>query len=144
MLSIFKRRLEQQTDSIYVFNSHGRYGRVIEPKKIIAKIAVKAGIEFTLHDLRRTFTTTAESLNVGTYTIKRLLNHKTKRDDVTAGYTVLTPEELRKPAQAIEDEILIQSGLKQQKGRITEQINSLLTSFSEVERHKILVQMLER
>ncbi|MCI2283032.1 hypothetical protein L3081_05995 [Colwellia sp. MSW7] len=23
-------------------------------------------------------------LNVGTYTIKRLLNHKTKRDDVTA------------------------------------------------------------
>lgn len=55
------------------------------------------------------------------YTIKRLLNHKTKRDDVTAGYTVLTPKELKEPAQAIEDEILIQAGMKQQNIGITEE-----------------------
>jgi hypothetical protein len=67
-----------------------------------------------LHDLRITFTTTAEALNVGTYIIKRLLNHIAKRDDVTAGYTVLTHQELREPAQAIEDEFLIQAGLKAQ------------------------------
>ncbi len=124
-----------------MFNSNGKYGRVIEPKKIIAKIGEKAGINFTLHDLRRTFTTTAEGLNVGTYTIKRWLNHKTKRDDVTAGYTVLTPEELRKPAQAIEDEILIQAGLKQQKIGVTEQINNLLAGLSEVEKRKVLLQI---
>jgi integrase len=141
LLTIFEHRLAQRTDSNYVFNSNGKYGRVIEPKKIIAKIGEKAGITFTLHDLRRTFTTTAEGLNVGTYTIKRLLNHKTKRDDVTAGYTVLTPEELREPAQAIEDEILFQAGVKQQKVGITEKINNLLTGLSEVEKRKVLLQI---
>ena len=141
LLTIFENRLAQKTDSNYVFNSNGTYGRVIEPKKVIAKIGEKAGITFTLHDLRRTFTTTAEGLNVGTYTIKRLLNHKTKRDYVTAGYTVLTPEELRKPAQAIEDEILIPAGLKQQKIGVTEQINNLLAGLSEVEKHKVLLQI---
>lgn len=144
LFTILRRRLTQKIDSDYVFNSHGQYGRVVEPKKIIAKIGVKAGIEFTLHDLRRTFTTTAESLNIGTYTIKRLLNHKTKRDDVTAGYTVLTPEELRQPAQAIEDEILIQARLKQQKVGVTEQINNLLASLSEEEKHRVLLQITYR
>ena len=141
LLTIFEHRLAQKTDSNYVFNSHGQYGRVIEPKKIIAKIGDNAGINFTLHDLRRTFTTTAEGLNVGTYTIKRLLNHKTKRDDVTAGYTVLTPEELREPAQAIEDEILIQAGLKQKKIGVTEQITILLAGLSEIEKRKVLLQI---
>jgi integrase len=141
LLAIFKRRLTQKTDSDYVFNSHGQYGRVVEPKKIIAKIAGRSGIEFTLHDLRRTFTTTAESLNVGTYTIKRLLNHKTKRDDVTAGYTVLTPEELRNPAQAIEDEILIQAAMKQPKIGITEQINNLLAKLTKIEKHNVLLKI---
>ncbi len=141
VLAILKRRLAQKTDSDYVFNSHGQYGRVVEPKKIIVKLNKSAGIEFTLHDLRRTFTTTAESLNVGTYTIKRLLNHKTKRDDVTAGYTVLTPEELRKPAQAIEDEILVQAGLKQQNSGLTEQITNLLASLSDEDKKKILFQL---
>ena len=141
LLTIFEHRFAQKTDSDYVFNSNGTYGRVIEPKKVIAKIGKKAAITFTLHDLRRTFTTTAEGLNVGTYTIKRLLNHKTKRDDVTAGYTVLTPEELREPAQAIENEILIQAGLKQQKVGVTEQINNLLAGLSEVEKQKVLMQL---
>lgn len=144
LLTILKRRLAQRTESDYVFNSHGQYGRVVEPKKVIAKIGEKAGIIFTLHDLRRTFTTTAESLNVGTYTIKRLLNHKTKRDDVTAGYTVLTPEELREPAQTIENEILIQAGHKQQKVGITEKINNLLAGLSEVEKHKVLLQIVDQ
>tara|TARA_R110001592_G_scaffold363125_3_gene680604 strand:- start:4124 stop:5437 length:1314 start_codon:yes stop_codon:yes gene_type:complete len=141
LLNILKNRLAQKTDSNYVFNSNGTYGRVIEPKKVIAKIVEKSSIDFTLHDLRRTFTTTAESLNVGTYTIKRLLNHKTKRDDVTAGYTVLTPEELRVPAQTIEDEILIQAGLKQQNVGVTEQINNLLTGLSKEEKQRVMMQL---
>jgi integrase len=144
LLTILENRLAKRTDSDYVFNSNGKYGRVIEPKKVIAKIGEKAGITFTLHDLRRTFTTTAEGLNVGTYTIKRLLNHKTKRDDVTAGYTVLTPEELREPAQAIEDEILIQTGLKQQKVGVTEQINNLLAGLSEREKRRVLLQIVDQ
>ena len=136
LLVIFQRRLAQKTDSDYVFNSHGHYGRVIEPKKVIAKIGAMSGIEFTLHDLRRTFTTTAESLTIGTYTIKRLLNHKTKRDDVTAGYTVLTPEELREPAQAIENEILKQGGLH--NNDVAEKVHKLLSAMSDEEKQIII------
>jgi integrase len=141
LFTILRRRLAQKTESDYIFNSYGQYGRVVEPKKVIAKIGESAGIDFTLHDLRRTFTTTAEGLNVGTYTIKRLLNHKTKRDDVTAGYTVLTPEELREPAQAIEEEILTQAEVIPKKTGVTEQINKLLNGLSEVERRKVLSQL---
>ena len=141
-LDILKRRLAQKTDSDYVFNSNGQYGRVIEPKKIIAKIGKKAGIEFTLHDLRRTFTTTAESLNVGTYTIKRLLNHKTKRDDVTAGYTVLTPEELRKPAQAIENKIMVHAGINHRSSDVVDKISNMLAGISEQEKRQIFLQMI--
>ena len=73
----------------------------MEPKKIIKQINERADISFTLHDLRRTFCSVAETIGVGTYTLKRLLNHKTSRSDVTAGYTVLTAEELREPADRI-------------------------------------------
>lgn len=141
LLAIFNNRLKQKTDSEYVFNSHGVYGRVIEPKKVIAKISESSGISFTLHDLRRTFTTTAESLNIGTYTIKRLLNHKTKRDDVTAGYTVLTPEELRKPAQQMENKILLESKVKNKTGSITDNINKLLEDLTEEKKLKLLLNL---
>ena len=33
LLTIFEHRLTQRTDSNYVFNTNGTYGRVIEPKK---------------------------------------------------------------------------------------------------------------
>ena len=39
----------------------------------------------TLHDLRRTFITAAESLDISAYAVKRLVNHKMSWD-VTAGY----------------------------------------------------------
>ena len=57
---------------------------------------------FTPHDLRRTFITVAESLNIGPYSIKRLVNHKMS-GDVTAGYIVSDVERLRVPMQQITD-----------------------------------------
>ena len=74
---------------------------MVEPKKIIKKINERADISFTLHNLRRIFCSVAETNGVGTYTLNRLLNHKTSRSDITAGYTVLTAEELREPADRI-------------------------------------------
>jgi integrase len=43
---------------------------------------------FSEHDLRQTFETVAESLNISYYTLKRLLNHKTSNDP-TAGYILM-------------------------------------------------------
>jgi integrase len=88
--------------STYVFP--GRDGRdsLIEPKKQIALVIERSGFFFTLHDLRRTFITIAESLDVPPYAIKRLVNHKMS-NDVTAGYIVSDIERLRRPAQKISD-----------------------------------------
>lgn len=60
---------------------------------------------FTLHDLRRPFITIAESLDIPSYALKRLVNHK-MANDVTAGYIVAGVERLRQPMQNITDYIL--------------------------------------
>ena len=69
------------------------------------KVAELSGVPFTIHDLRRTFATTAESLDLPAYALKRLMNHK-MTNDVTAGYIVTDVERLRKPMQLITDYIL--------------------------------------
>ena len=44
-------------------------------------------------------------MDIGTYKLKRMMNHSTGRDDVTAGYTILTAETLRGAAEKIQDEL---------------------------------------
>ncbi|HAU0884427.1 TPA: integrase, partial [Legionella pneumophila] len=66
-----------------------------------------SGVSFTVHDLRRTFATTAESLDLPAYALKRLLNHK-MNNDVTAGYIMRDVERLRKPMQRITDFLIRQ------------------------------------
>ncbi len=66
------------------------------------EVAALSGVPFTIHDLRRTFATTAEGLDLPAYSLKRLLNHKMS-NDVTAGYIMLDVERLRKPMQLITD-----------------------------------------
>jgi len=71
------------------------------------KVAENSGIEFTFHDLRRTFGTIANSLAIGSYTIKRLINHTTDDDnDVTDGYIQVSFEDLKKAMNMIEDVII--------------------------------------
>ena len=67
------------------------------------------GATSTLHDLRRTFATIAEGLDLPAYALKRLLNHK-MTNDVTAGYIMRDVELLRKPMQRITDFLLKQMG----------------------------------
>ena len=75
------------------------------PKKAVLKVAELSGVPFILHDLRRTFATIADSLDLPAYALKRLLNHK-MNNDVTAGYIVADVERLRKPMQLITEYIL--------------------------------------
>lgn len=86
----------------FVFHGEGPKGYLIEPKRQIAKVVAASQVSFTLHDLRRTFITVAESLDIPPYAIKRLVNHK-MRNDVTAGYIVSDLERLRVPMQKIAD-----------------------------------------
>lgn len=59
---------------------------------------------FTFHDLRRTFSSVANSLAIGSYTIKRLINHTTEdnANDVTDGYVQVSFDDLRKAMNLIE------------------------------------------
>lgn len=74
------------------------------------RIFKTTGIRLSPHDLRRSFATAAESLNISTFAVKRLLNHK--QNDVTAGYIQITPDRLREPMQKITDYFLEKAGLK--------------------------------
>ena len=77
----------------------------------IEKIEETSDVQFTLHDLRRTFLTTAEQLDIPYYALKRLANHKTSTD-VTSGYIISDAERLREPMQKITNELLNRCGVK--------------------------------
>ncbi|QDP71551.1 DUF4102 domain-containing protein [Legionella israelensis] len=89
----------------YVFPGKGAAGHIIEPRKQMAHVTKVSGIHFTIHDLRRTFITIAEGLDVSAYALKRLMNHK-MNGDITAGYIITDVERLRKPMQQITDYFL--------------------------------------
>jgi integrase len=141
LFEILKRRHKSRGLSLYVFSAPSESGKIVEPRKVLAEIELQSGVKFTLHDLRRTFTTNAELLGLGSYTIKRLLNHRTRRDDVTAGYMVLTPEELREPAQRIEDALLTQAGVKFEQSGIDEKLVEMLANCSDREKRELLFSL---
>ena len=89
----------------FVFPGKTDRGYLVEPRAAIVKVTNLSGVEFTLHDLRRTFITIAESLDIPAYALKRLLNHK-MANDVTAGYIVPNVERLRDPMQRITEYFL--------------------------------------
>ncbi len=76
----------------------------------IARVAAESGVAFMPSDLRRTFVTTAERLDIGPYSLKRMLNHAIG-GDVTGGYIVPTTDRIREPMQRVETWILGQAGL---------------------------------
>ena len=97
--------------SEYVFPGDSKNGYINDPRKQLIKVIADSGVDFTLHDLRRTFITIAESLDIPAYALKRLLNHKS-RQDVTAGYLIIDVERLRKPMQQITDYVLSAAGFR--------------------------------
>ncbi|MCK5738186.1 integrase family protein [bacterium] len=68
-------------------------------------------IELNPHDLRRSFATAAESLNISYLAVKSLLNHKSG-GDITRQYVKITAERLREPMQQITDYFMMTAGVK--------------------------------
>ncbi len=99
------------SNSTFVFPGEGVRGYLVEPKRQLAKIIEKIDMPFGIHDLRRTFVTIAESLDISSFAVKALVNHKSG-DDVTSGYIQLNVERLRKPMQTITDFILKSASIK--------------------------------
>lgn len=123
--------LQQLRCNEYVFWGAGAAGHLVEPHKQLVfvekktklllnsvttadELTVKAaqnpddiveGIKFCLHDLRRTFITVAESLDIPYAALKRLLNHS-EGNDVTGGYLQITTDRLREPMERISTKLL--------------------------------------
>ncbi len=102
------------SESGYVFSGDGKAGYLIEPRRQVQRVVQISGVSFTLHDLRRTFITIAESIDISAYALKRLVNHK-MTNDVTAGYIVSDVERLRKPMEQISRRLLQYFGIDEEK-----------------------------
>lgn len=105
LFNLFLSRRDTDPEAEWVFPGPGSTGHLVETKKFYARVAKECGITFTLHDLRRTFVTIAESLDIPHYALKRLLNHRTD-GDVTGGYIVMNVERLRSPVERVAAQIL--------------------------------------
>ena len=104
LMALFERRKMHKINE-YVFSADSGEGHLVDSRKTLLKIRELSGITFTIHDLRRTFITIAESLDIPVYALKKLLNHRVV-SDVTAGYVIMDIERLRKPMQMITDTLL--------------------------------------
>ena len=101
-----KRRRLIQGEWVFP-SSKSSSGHIVNISKVRSKINKSCGVNFTFHDLRRTFGSIAENLDYGQYTIKKLLNHKKEDDrDVTSGYVQVSEKKLREAMNAIEDTVL--------------------------------------
>lgn len=106
-----KARKEAAGEGSFVFPWPSvKEGHIIYPVRYIEEIQDASGVMFTPHDLRRTFITTAESLDLSAYAVKRLVNHKTS--DVTAGYIIANVERLRRPMEQIAEFMLSAAEVK--------------------------------
>jgi integrase len=103
-------RRRKVSEGEFVFPGTGESGCLTEPRPQMAKVTKASGVAFTLHDLRRTFATVAESLDIPAYALKRLLNHRSQ--DVTFGYVIVDVDRLRKPMQSITDYMLKWAGIR--------------------------------
>jgi integrase len=96
-------------DSHWVFPS-GRRGHIGDPTPHFEAIAEACGVRVSCHDLRRTYVTIAESIEMSNFALKALVNH-TLGSDVTGGYIQMSVARLRKPAQRVCDRLLELIGL---------------------------------
>jgi len=140
---------ERDETSRYVFVSKTAGQPIKEPKYVLAKInaLLKENMpkwnDIHWHDLRRTYATLAETVNVGGYTLKRLLNHRVRRsNDVTAGYVILSADELRDPAKKIETAILEYAELLPKTDNNTSALlGGLIDNLSDEQKRKLIFSL---
>ena len=101
---LLKRRAEGWEND-YIFPGKHPSPHISNPDKWKKEIMAETGVKFCFHDLRRTFITVAESLDIPHYALKALLNHSVG-SDVTGGYVCMSTDRLREPTQKIVDKII--------------------------------------
>lgn len=88
----------------YIFPGKHPSPHISNPDNWKRDIIKASGVQFCFHDLRRTFITIAESLDIPHYALKAMLNHS-MGNDVTGGYICMSVDRLRGPVQQVADRI---------------------------------------
>ncbi|HHF0490939.1 tyrosine-type recombinase/integrase [Vibrio alginolyticus] len=133
----------------YLFPSRCGTKPISEPKKTIKKLKEistrnnEPELTLNFHDMRRTFSSLAESLKVGKYIIKRLVNHKSGSGrDVTEDYMHFSPTDLKPHATEIEHFILKLAGRldssKSNSERLDEELEIALAKLDETKKRNLL------
>lgn len=94
----------------YVFPSYGATGHILTAFSSLKAVRDKTGVYATHHDLRRSFISYCEELDITIFTRKRLANHAIPLD-VTEGYTMHNIEKLRGAVEKIAAFILSSAGM---------------------------------
>ncbi len=106
-----------------------------EPKATIGEVKKASGISFAPHDLRRTFGTLLNELNVSSYTVKKALNHAP--DDVASRHYIQTRIKTMLPIyERFETRILTEAGVIEPKETITIEVGR--KEWEEFQRSKAL------
>jgi len=137
---------ERDESARYVFVSKTSGQPIKEPKYVLEKINTLLKLndnkwnDIHWHDLRRTYATLAESVSVGGYTLKRLLNHRVKRsNDVTAGYVILSADELQAPANKVEKAILEYAELlPKNENNTSTLLEGLISNLSDEQKRELI------
>jgi integrase len=103
----------------FIFPANSASGHIEEPKSALAEVAARCGVRVSVHDLRRTFASVAERSGVTFLALKALVNHTIddNSDDVTAGYVIVSSEQLREAAQRVADRMKELCGLAEPTGK---------------------------
>ena len=90
----------------WVFSGKREGRPLAEPKGHVRRVIELSGVGFTVHDLRRTFITVAESLDISKTAIQALVNHSGAGVDVTDGYVIMDESRLREPMERIAQKMI--------------------------------------
>lgn len=105
-------RRKKTAASEFVFAGSGKHGHLVETKRSVNQAVKLTGIKFCCHDLRRSFATYADNLEINSNGLKRLLNHRSDSKDVTfKHYLPFNLERLREPMNKISNYILKAAGV---------------------------------
>lgn len=106
LFTLMTKRYDQATNEWVFPSAKSTSGHIVNISKVRQKINKSCGIEFSFHDLRRTFGAIAENLGYDQYTIDRLLNHINDDRDRTRDFVQVSDRKLREAMNTIEDIIL--------------------------------------
>jgi integrase len=100
LVDLLRRRYDTRPANEYVFPGRGNKSHLTCFRPHLLQVRKQCGCNFMAHDLRRSFLTAAERLELPYYVLKKLANHTITPDSLTP-YIVVSQERLREHMEKI-------------------------------------------